>query len=97
MAQKKNLASTTTRQERVNMIEWQDSELSITKQVYPSDANFVLAKVTDAPGIYRKLMNLGIIVRDRSNVRLCDNCLRITVGTPRENDRLINVLNQLHP
>ena len=72
-------------------------KLSITKQVYPSDANFVLAKVTDAPGIYRKLMNLGIIVRDRSNVRLCDNCLRITVGTPRENDRLINVLNQLHP
>ena len=71
-------------------------DLTITQKVYPSDANFVLVKVTDAPGIYKRLMNIGIIVRDRSNVRLCDNCLRITVGTPRENDRLIEALKQIN-
>jgi len=67
--------------------------LHMTKKVFPSEANFVLVKMTDAPGTYKKLMNLGIIVRDRSSVKLCDNCLRITVGTPQENDRLIKTLS----
>ncbi|HTF17303.1 MAG TPA: histidinol-phosphate transaminase [Chryseolinea sp.] len=71
--------------------------LAITKKVYPSEANFILVKVADAPGTYKRLMALGIIVRDRSNVRLCDNCLRITVGTPRENDHLITALKQFNP
>ncbi|MEJ1241517.1 histidinol-phosphate transaminase [Chryseolinea sp. T2] len=81
-------------QERTRLIEALQG-LTITQKVYPSDANFVLVKVTDAPGIYKRLMNIGIIVRDRSNVRLCDNCLRITVGTQRENDKLIDALKQI--
>jgi histidinol-phosphate aminotransferase len=69
--------------------------LAVTRKVYPSEANFILVRVTDAPGIYKRLMQLGIIVRDRSSVRLCDNCLRITVGTPQENDRLLHVLQSI--
>ena len=67
----------------------------LVERVFPSDANFLLTKVKDAPGIYKKLMEKGIIVRDRSKVILCDNCLRITVGTPGENKKLIDVLNTL--
>lgn len=63
-------------------------------EVYPSDANFVLAKTTDAKGIYSHLVNKGIIVRDRSKVELCNGCLRITVGTPEENITLINTIEQ---
>ncbi len=66
--------------------------LPITTKVYPSEANFILVRVTDAPGIYRKLMEAGIIVRDRSNVQLCSNCLRITVGTPAENRKLLDTI-----
>ena len=55
-------------------------KLRITEHVYRSDSNFILARVSDAPGIYRYLMNKKIIVRDRSKVTLCDNCIRITVG-----------------
>ncbi len=69
--------------------------LKIVKKVYPSDANFLLAKVQDAPGTYKYLMEKGIIVRDRSKVILCDNCLRITVGTPQENKKLIQALKNL--
>jgi histidinol-phosphate aminotransferase len=71
--------------------------LTITQKVYPSEANFILVKVTDAHGVYKRLMNMGIIVRDRSSVKLCDNCLRITVGTPRENDQLVAALKQFNP
>ncbi len=60
--------------------------------IYPSDANFILVKTTDAKGIYNFLVEKGIIVRDRSKVELCQGCLRITVGTPTENDILINAL-----
>jgi histidinol-phosphate aminotransferase len=71
------------------------SKLNVTEHVYPSDSNFLLARVTDAPGIYRYLMNKKIIVRDRSKVTLCNNCIRITVGTPSENKRLIKALKKL--
>jgi histidinol-phosphate aminotransferase len=67
----------------------------LVEKVYPSDANFLLVKVKDAPGSYKQLMGKGIIVRDRSRVILCDNCLRITVGTPEENKKLIAALNTL--
>ena len=60
---------------------------------YPTNANFVLAKVSDAPAIYRYLVGLGIVVRSRHSVALCQNGLRITVGTKAENDTLINALN----
>ncbi len=71
------------------------TNLPIVQKVYPSDANFVLTRVNDAPGVYQYLMNNRIIVRDRSRVQLCDNCLRITVGTPEENKRLIVALKKL--
>jgi histidinol-phosphate aminotransferase len=69
--------------------------LAIVEKVYPSDANFVLIKVKDAPGVYQFLMDRKIIVRDRSKVKLCNNCLRITVGTPAENRTLIKTLQPL--
>lgn len=69
--------------------------LTITKNVYPSDANFLLVKLDDATGTYEYLMKQGIIVRNRSNVKLCDNCLRITVGTPTENTALIEALKSM--
>lgn len=68
--------------------------LSIVKTVYPSDANFLLVKVTDAKVIYAYLLSKGIVVRDRSRVELCEGCLRITVGTEKENSELINALHQ---
>ena len=70
-------------------------KLSITEQVYPSEANFLLVKVKDAPGTYKYLMDKNIIVRDRSKVTLCENCIRITVGTPQENKSLITALQKL--
>lgn len=60
--------------------------------IYPSDANFILVKTTDAKGIYNFLVQQGIIVRDRSKVELCAGCLRITIGTPEENDILLTSL-----
>ena len=68
------------------------NKLSIVQQVYPSDANFLLVKVTNANSIYQFLKEKGTIVRNRSNVILCDNCLRITVGTEAENKELLKQL-----
>ena len=61
-------------------------------QVFPTDANFFLARVTDAPRIYSSLVSKGIIVRNRHKVHLCGNCLRITIGTPEENAALLSAL-----
>ncbi len=69
------------------------NKLDIVTKVYPSDANFVLISVIDAPKIYNTLVEQGIIVRDRSKVILCEGCLRITVGTQAENDKLLKALN----
>lgn len=66
---------------------WEEVEV-----VYPSDANFILAKVKDAAGLYRYLVGQGIIVRDRSRAYGCAGCLRFTVGTPAENERLFQAL-----
>lgn len=69
-------------------------ELELVKYIYPTDANFVLAKVDNANITYNWLVNKGIIVRNRSTVSLCGNCLRITVGTPDENKTLIDALTE---
>jgi histidinol-phosphate aminotransferase len=69
--------------------------LPIVKHVYPSEANFILVEVTDALGTYDYLVDQGVIVRDRSKVSLCENCLRITVGTNQENDELLQLLAKL--
>ena len=68
--------------------------LPICEKVYPTDANFFLAKMTDATKIYNYLVDRGIIVRNRTRVQLCQNCLRITIGTKTENSELIAALRQ---
>lgn len=70
-------------------------KLEIVEKIFPSDANFLLVRVKDAPATYQYLIDKRIIVRDRSRVNLCYNCIRITVGTPEENKRLIEALKQL--
>lgn len=69
-------------------------ELPICEAVYPTDANFFLAKMTDATAIYNYLINKGIIVRNRNKVQLCGNCLRITIGKKSENVELMAALRQ---
>ena len=68
--------------------------LPICEHVYPSDANFFLARVSDACRIYDALVEKGIIVRNRHRIMMCENCLRITIGTPAENDELLAALKQ---
>ena len=69
-------------------------DLPICKQVYRTDANFFLARMTDAQRIYDYLVDQGIIVRNRTRVQLCQNCLRITIGTRSENNELLAALRQ---
>ncbi len=79
----------------VEQKEWLKEELlklSFTQIVYPSDANFILIKMTEARKVYEYLSDKGIIVRDRSKVILCDDCLRITIGIPDENKQLLEAL-----
>lgn len=71
------------------------SELNCVKRLYPTDANFILTEVTDANVIYKQLVEQGIIVRNRNNVTLCKGCLRITIGTPEENDVLLVALKKM--
>lgn len=68
--------------------------LSFVNKIYPSDANFVLVKTTDANSIYKFLLDETVVVRNRNNVELCEGCLRITIGTPDENARLLEALNK---
>jgi histidinol-phosphate aminotransferase len=67
-------------------------ELPSCIEVYPTDANFFLAKMTDAQGIYDYLVEKGIIVRNRTHVTLCKDCLRVTIGTKSENAELMSAL-----
>ena len=68
------------------------ADLEFVEKVYPSDANFLLVKVDDADALYDYLISHGIIVRNRNRVVLCKDCLRITIGMPNENKRLIKML-----
>ena len=68
--------------------------MPFVSKVYPSDANFVLARVDDADAIYEHLIADGIIVRNRNRVRGCEGCLRITIGTKQENEKLIQSLER---
>ena len=67
-------------------------KLPFVEKIYPSDANFLLVKTNNARKIYQHLVKEGIVVRDRSAVKLCEGCLRITVGTPEENTKLMEAL-----
>lgn len=71
--------------------------LDIVHHIYPSEANFLLVKVTDARRLYRQLAEKNIIVRYRGDEPGCGNCLRITVGTEQENQTLVNALKDLSP
>lgn len=78
-----------------NVLARELGKLAIVEKIFHSDANFLLVRVKDAQSTYQYLMESRIIVRDRSRVNLCYNCLRITVGTPEENKRLIEALNEI--
>ncbi|WP_452220807.1 histidinol-phosphate transaminase [Lacinutrix salivirga] len=69
--------------------------IGFVSTIYPSDANFVLVEVDDANQRYNQLLEKGIVVRNRTNQPLCENCLRLTVGTSQENKKLIKALKDL--
>ena len=71
--------------------------LPCCQEVFPTDANFFLVRVTDAQRVYDYLVGEGIIVRNRTRVTLCGGCLRITIGTPSENVELISALKRFEP
>lgn len=73
------------------------ADLPRVRKVWPSDANFLLVQVDDARGLYAELLDAQVIVRDRSKVSGCEGCLRITVGTPQENDKVLAVISGLKP
>jgi histidinol-phosphate aminotransferase len=79
--------------ERKNLIE-KLTEFPFVRKIYPTDANFVLVKTVDADAIYNFLLDEKIVVRNRNNVELCAGCLRITVGTPDENEKLLKALKK---
>lgn len=70
-------------------------KLPLVKYIHPTDANFVLVHVEQATEVYKKLVDQGVIVRNRSHIHLCMDCLRITVGTQEENDALLDALKNL--
>ncbi len=70
-------------------------KLSYIEKVFPTDANFILIRVDDANVRYQQLLSQGIVVRNRTNDLLCKNCLRITIGTPEETDKLLTILKEL--
>ncbi|MFV8372016.1 histidinol-phosphate transaminase [Flavobacterium sp. LB2P74] len=70
-------------------------DVNFVKIIYPTEANFILIKVDNANKRYNELIAKGIVIRNRTTQPLCDNCLRLTVGTAQENMKLIEVLKQL--
>ncbi|PIA77583.1 histidinol-phosphate transaminase [Gaetbulibacter sp. 4G1] len=78
-----------------NQLAQELSAINFIEKVYPSDANFLLVKVDDANLRYQQLIKNGIVIRNRTNQALCDNCLRITIGTFAENENLIMTLKSL--
>jgi histidinol-phosphate aminotransferase len=71
-------------------------QMRLVEKVYPTDANFLLVKIKEAKAVYDFLLTKGIVVRDRSRVMLCEDCLRITVGTEQENTALVDALAEWH-
>ncbi len=94
LLEEKNTQVDTILQQR----DWLSEELKQLKkvhEVYPSDANFVLVKMDNATDIYNKMVEKSIILRNRSTVKLCLDCIRITIGTPEENKELLLNLTEL--
>jgi histidinol-phosphate aminotransferase len=80
--------------ERINLVE-KLNKIKCVIKVFPSNSNFILVEFDDANKIYNQLIDNKIVVRNRSNIEGCNNCLRITVGTPKQNEILIKTLNNL--
>lgn len=78
-----------------NKLEKKLENFPFVKKVYPSDSNFLLVKVANADNVYKFLLDNGIVVRNRSQIKGCEECLRITIGTPKQNNLLINVLKRI--
>lgn len=96
------LSDTTELKNKINSIKAEKDILSkqllqvkFIQKVFPSDANFILIQVDDATKRYQQLLEKGIVIRNRNNQPLCENCLRISIGTPEENKLLINTLKTL--
>jgi histidinol-phosphate aminotransferase len=81
-------------EEQKTSLVYEIKKFAFVKKVYPSDANFILVKVEAASRLYQYLASCGIIVRNRSNEINCQNCLRISIGTPEENELLIKALKK---
>ena len=81
--------------EQRNLIYNQLLNTSFVKEIYKTDANFLLCKVDDANKRYNQILEKGIVIRNRTKDALCENCLRITIGTAAENKKLIEVLKSL--
>ena len=88
----KVIAVTNTIIEQKEVLETALTEISFVEKIYPSDANFILIKVDNANERYNQLVEKGIVIRNRNNDDLCQNCLRITIGTEEENQKLIQTL-----
>ena len=71
------------------------NEVKFVEKIYPTEANFILVKVDDANKRYNELISKGIVIRNRTTQPLCENCLRLTVGTEQENKKLIKALKDL--
>ena len=70
-------------------------DINFIQKIYPTEANFILVKVDDAPKRYNQLLEKGIVIRNRTTQPLCENCLRLTIGTESENKKLIEALTSL--
>jgi len=92
--EEKNRAVDVIRDEKVKLIE-NIKQIDKVKYIYPSDTNFILVKINNATNIYNKLVERSIIVRNRSNVSLCEDCLRITVGNSIENKKLLDAIKEI--
>ncbi|MEX2588938.1 MAG: histidinol-phosphate transaminase [Chitinophagales bacterium] len=95
------LANTQPMKKQISEIVEQRNHLSAillgfneVERVYPSDANFLLVKFKDAKYVFQTLCERGIVLRDRSKQVNCEHCLRITIGTPKENEILVNTLSE---
>ena len=91
----KVVAATNTIIQQKEVLEHALTEVSFVEKIYPSDANFILIKVDNANERYNQLVEKGIVIRNRNNDDLCENCLRITVGTEEENQKLIQTLKTI--
>ena len=78
-------------------LEVEVSKFPFLKKIFPSNANFILIKVDGARAIYEFLIEQTIIIRDRSKVVLCEDCLRVSVGTREENEAFLKALNLFKP